>query len=87
MPKAATVIISTAGGPVIEGSDRVKIEGLAAAREGDPIQAHGKSPHAKVTISKGSDRVKIDGMPAARSGDPATCGHSLEGGASRVNIG
>jgi uncharacterized Zn-binding protein involved in type VI secretion len=87
MPIAATKSMSIAGGPVMEGTERVKIEGMAAAREGDPIQAHGKSPHAKVTIATGSDKVTIDGKPAARAGDPATCGHELTGGAVRVNIG
>ena len=88
MPRAARAqTTDKAGGVIQEGSSKVKIDGLPAAREGDPIQAHGKSPHAKVTIATGSDKVTIDGKPAARAGDPATCGHELTGGAVRVNIG
>lgn len=87
MPKAAVKDKSKAGGPVQKGSTRVSIEGLDSARVNDPIQAHGKSPHAKAFIADGSSRVKIDGEMAARVDDPASCGHAIQGGASRVNIG
>jgi uncharacterized Zn-binding protein involved in type VI secretion len=87
MPKAARKTADIAGGPIKEGSDNVKIEGLAAARKGDAIQAHGDSPHKNPKIADGSSRVKINGKPAARVDDPATCGHAIQGGASRVNIG
>lgn len=87
MPKAARKQADKAGGPIIEGSSNVKIEGLAAARKGDAIQAHGDSPHNKATIAEGSSKVKINGIPAARVGDAATCGHGISGGASKVNIG
>ena len=46
MPKAARKTADKAGGPIIEGSDNVTIEGLAAARKGDAITGHGDSPHA-----------------------------------------
>jgi uncharacterized Zn-binding protein involved in type VI secretion len=88
MQKAARAkTTDKAGGVIQEGSTNVTTEGLPAARKGDPIQAHGDSPHNKVVIAEGSSKVKINGKQAARVGDAATCGHSISGGASRVNIG
>ena len=88
MKKAARAkTTDLAGGPITSGSDNVTINGLAAAREGDPVQAHGKSPHAKVTIASGSSKVTINGIPAARVDDPATCGHPITGGSDNVEIG
>ncbi len=87
MPKAARKTADKAGGAIIQGSDNVNIEGLAAARKDDAIQAHGDSPHNKSVIAEGSSKVNINGKPAARVGDAATCGHSISGGASKVNIG
>ena len=78
---------SVAGGPVTSSASATFIEGTLAAREGDTVQAHGDSPHKKVTIAKGSSGVNIEGHPAARVNDPATCGHSIQGGASGVLIG
>ena len=87
MPKAARKTADIAGGPIIQGSDNVKVEGLPAARKGDAIQAHGDSPHRNPKIAEGSSKVNINGKPAARVGDAASCGHSISGGASKVNIG
>ncbi len=88
MPKAARArTTDKAGGVIQEGSSNVKIDGLPAAREGDPVQAHGDSPHNKVTIESGSSKVTIEGKAAARKDDPATCGHSITGGSDSVNIG
>ena len=87
MPKAARKTEDSAGGPIKQGSDNVKVEGLPAARKGDAIQAHGDSPHSNPVIAEGSSKVKINGKPAARVGDAASCGHGISGGASKVNIG
>ena len=87
MPKAARKTADKAGGPILEGSDNVTIEGLAAARKGDAITGHGDSPHANPVIAQGSSKVMINGKPAARVGDAATCKHTISGGSSKVNIG
>ena len=87
MPKAARKTADIAGGPIKEGSSNVNIEGLPAARKGDAIQAHGDSPHKNPVIAEGSSKVRINGKPAARVNDAASCGHSISGGASDVNIG
>ena len=87
MPKAARKTADSAGGPIKQGSDNVKVEGLPAARKGDAIAAHGDSPHSNPVIAEGSSKVKINGKPAARVGDAASCGHGISGGASKVNIG
>ena len=88
MDKAARAeTTDKAGGVITKGSTNVNIEGQPAARKGDPIQAHGDSPHKKVEIAEGSSKVTINGKKAARVGDAATCGHKISGGASRVNIG
>ena len=65
MPKAARKTADIAGGPIKQGSDNVKVEGLPAARKGDAIQAHGDSPHSNPVIAEGSSKVKINGKPAA----------------------
>ncbi|NOH79396.1 type VI secretion system PAAR protein [Vibrio sp. RE86] len=74
--------------PVIAGSGTVKIDGVPAARLGDPLAPHDKPKHPAHdrAIAAGSNTVKIDGKPAARSGDPVSCGGVLQGGSS-VNIG
>jgi uncharacterized Zn-binding protein involved in type VI secretion len=89
MSKAARAnTTDKAGGLIQDGASKVNIDGLPAAREGDPVQAHGDSPHAKVTISKKvSSKVRIEGKFAARAGDTATCGHPITGGSDSVNIG
>lgn len=87
MPKAARKGADLAGGPIKEGSDNVKIEGLAAARKGDAIAGHGDPPHTNPVIAEGSSKVNINGIPAARVGDAASCRHAITGGASKVNIG
>ena len=61
MPKAARKTADIAGGPIKQGSDNVKVEGLPAARKGDAIQAHGDSPSNPV-IAEGPSKVKINGV-------------------------
>ncbi|MUK48400.1 type VI secretion system PAAR protein [Aliivibrio fischeri] len=74
--------------PVLAGSGTVKVDGIPAARQGDPLAPHSKPkhpPHPR-TISAGSSSVFIDGKPAARDGDAIGCGGTLKGGGT-VNIG
>lgn len=86
MPKAAR-LGDLAGGPILEGSSNVFINGIAAARQGDAITPHDSSPTHIATIASGSSTVKINGKQAARLGDPATCGHTISEGSDDVNIG
>ncbi|RTZ16405.1 type VI secretion system PAAR protein [Vibrio aquaticus] len=74
--------------PVTSGSSTVKIDGIPAARQGDPLEPHDKPKHPKHgrSIASGSASVNIDGKPAARAGDPVGCGGVLQGSSS-VNIG
>ncbi|HBL7280722.1 TPA: type VI secretion system tip protein VgrG [Escherichia coli] len=56
---------------ITAGSSTVFIDGLPAARQGDPLTPHAKPkhpPHPR-KIARGSSTVFIDGLPAARSGD------------------
>ncbi|MCG6258645.1 type VI secretion system PAAR protein [Vibrio furnissii] len=74
--------------PVTAGSVSVKIDGIPAARQGDPLAPHDKpkKPAHPRSIAAGSATVMIDGKPAARAGDAVDCGGVLQGGSS-VNIG
>lgn len=61
---------------IIAGSPTVFIDGLPAARTGDPLTPHAKPehpPHPR-KIAGGSATVFIDGLPAARTGDAVDCG-------------
>ena len=74
---------------IIAGSLTVFIDGLSAARMGDPLTPHDKAPdhppHPR-KIASGSATVFIDGLPAARTGDAIDCGGVVIGGGT-VNIG
>ncbi|EAO6410169.1 type VI secretion system PAAR protein [Salmonella enterica] len=73
---------------IIAGSPTVFIDGLPAARTGDPLTPHDKPehpPHPR-KIAGGSATVFIDGLPAARTGDAVDCGGVVIG-SSTVNIG
>lgn len=73
---------------IIAGSPTVSIDGLPAARLGDPLTAHSKldhPPHLR-KISGGSATVYIDGLPAARAGDAIDCGGVVVS-MGTVNIG
>ncbi|HEV8700011.1 MAG TPA: PAAR domain-containing protein [Candidatus Polarisedimenticolia bacterium] len=78
-------------GAIVEGSTKVFVEGLPAARTGD----HGLSPQCcggvgEITILQLQTKVFIDGKPAAGVGTPTMhCGMApgtVKGGASRVFI-
>lgn len=94
MPKAARIgdIGTDHSGypptPITAGSSTVKIDGIPAARQGDPLAPHSKPkhpPHGR-SIAGGSSTVFIDGKPAARTGDAVSCGGVVVGGGT-VNIG
>ncbi|HKM97929.1 MAG TPA: type VI secretion system PAAR protein [Buttiauxella sp.] len=73
---------------ITAGSPTVSIDGLPAARIGDPLNPHDKPehpPHPR-KIASGSGTVFIDGLPAARAGDSIDCGGVVTGGGT-VNIG
>lgn len=77
------------GGVIIAGSGDVLINGIPAARVGDPGTPHTKpsnSPHG-VVISGGSGTVLVNGVPLARIGDPASCGSAIGSGSADVLAG
>ncbi|MDW6094306.1 type VI secretion system PAAR protein [Vibrio rhizosphaerae] len=74
--------------PVTSGSPDVFIDGIPAARVGDPLESHSKPkhpPHAR-KISSGSSTVMINNKPAAITGGSVNCGGVTMGGGT-VNIG
>lgn len=73
---------------VTAGSPDVFIDGLPAARVGDPLEPHDKPnnpPHGRV-IATGSSTVFINGRPAALTGGAVSCG-GVTIGTGTVNIG
>lgn len=70
-------------GPILEGSANVLINGLPAARMGDPVQ-HKKSEEP---IVQGSSSVFINGKPAARVTDKVACWGEIAEGSPNVFIG
>jgi len=76
--------------PIIEGSSNVFVNGLPAARLGDPLASHGSnspSPTHSRNIAVGSSSVFINGKPAARLGDAINCGGNIITGSSNVFTG
>lgn len=98
MPGAARVTDTGSGhdcfpdSAVTAGSPDTLINGLPAARVGDPLaphcctcsSGHGLHPRA---IAAGSSTVFINGKPAARIGDAVSCGGSVSTGSGNVIIG
>ena len=68
-------------GTIGTGSLNVLIEGVPAARKGDPL-----GPCAK-PIAEGSPTVFINGFAAARFSDPTGCGGTIATSALRTFIG
>ncbi|MFA9394637.1 MAG: type VI secretion system PAAR protein [Halodesulfovibrio sp.] len=73
---------------VTAGSSDVFIDGLPAARVGDPLEPHDKPNHPKHgrAIATGSSTVFINGRPAALTGGKIDCG-GVTIGSGTVNIG
>ena len=72
------------GGPIIEGSPDVLIEGMPAARVGDKAQCEVGGPD---TIVEGAAMVLINGKPAAILGSKTAHGGEVVEGAGTVLIG
>ena len=72
--------------PVTAGASTVTADGLAMAREGDPLAPHGCEDHPTHTgtIAGGMDRIFICGRRAAYAGVPVSCGGTMTGGSSKV---
>ena len=73
---------------VTAGSGDVFIDGVPAARVGDPLEPHDKPKHPKHgrSIATGSSTVFINGKPAALTGGAISCG-GVTIGSGTVNIG
>ncbi|WP_330983071.1 MULTISPECIES: type VI secretion system PAAR protein [Enterobacterales] len=64
---------------ITAGAPTVLVDGLPAARLGDPLTPHSKPehpPHPR-KIASGSATVFIEGLPAARAGDAVDCGGNI----------
>lgn len=82
-PKVEPGPVPHVGGPILEGSTDVLINGLPAARVGDAALCVGPADK----ISSGSSTVFINGKPAARMGDSCAHGGKIIIGSSNVFIG
>ncbi|QDH17379.1 PAAR domain-containing protein [Swingsia samuiensis] len=71
------------GGPIVQGSPNVLINGWPAARVGDKLTCIGPSDE----IMDGSTTVFINDKPAARMGDMTVHGGVIIAGCSTVLIG
>ncbi|MBL7794047.1 MAG: PAAR domain-containing protein [Saprospiraceae bacterium] len=72
------------GGPVLQGSPTVFVNGKNACRTGDLLQCNSSSPDA---VQGGSATVFINGLPAARAGDSTAHGGVITVGSGNVFIG
>lgn len=71
------------GGPIVQGSPNVIIDGQPAARVGDKAVCVGPMD----SVSQGSSSVTINGQAAARLGDSCSHGGVIVAGSSTVIIG
>lgn len=72
--------------PIVSGSPDVWIDGLPAARVGDPLAPHAKPkhpPHPR-QIAAGSTTVLVNGKPLALTGSAVDCGGVIIGSGSVV---
>ncbi len=77
LPAARMTDLAGHGGMILIGAPTVMINGMLAARVGDPLVCpgfDGPKPHVLGNIIKGSVTVKIAGAFAARLGDTTGCG-------------
>ena len=79
MPGITRKSSDSAGGPLIQGSGNVLVNGKPAVRKGDAVAGHGKAPHAAPVMIEGSGTVFVNGKPVCRAGDHANCGHPASG--------
>ena len=73
---------------IIAASSTVFIDGLPAARQGDPLTPHDKPKHPLIPEKSPEARQPslLTASPAARTGDAIDCGGVVIGGGT-VNIG
>ena len=72
--------------PIVSGSPDVMIDGLPAARLGDPLAPHAKpkhAPHAR-QIAAGAATVFVNGKPLAITGSAVDCGGVIIGSGSVI---
>lgn len=62
------------GGMILTGSDRIKVNGRRAARQGDLVSC---PIHGENRILGGTARMTDRGVPLARDGDRTECGSVL----------
>jgi uncharacterized Zn-binding protein involved in type VI secretion len=77
---------------IAEGASTVFVNGIPAARTGDPYgppHVHFPLPHPEhpVFCGQGSATVFIEGKPVYRIGDPTACGGEQAGGSGDVFAG
>ncbi len=85
MPGASRKTTDIAGGPAIEGSPNVFINGQGSVRIGDRVESHGDSPHSPTpAMVQGSSTVLVNGLGKVRAGDAAACGHVITGSANVI---
>lgn len=91
MPGVSLAGVHTAGGTILGGSPRDRVDGAPIALFGDAVAAHAPCPtvpvHCAATMLEGSARTRIDGVAIVRAGDAATCGHVATGGATMTDDG
>lgn len=73
------------GGPILEGSPDVEINGQPAARVTDRTRCTGVSKNDLIRM--GSSTVEINFLPAARKTDPTNHGGVISEGSADVEIG
>ncbi len=65
---------TTHGGVILTGSDRIKVKGRRAARQGDLVSC---PIHGENRIVDGSSRMTDGGIPLACDGHATECGSIL----------
>lgn len=68
---------------ILSGSGNVFLNGLAVARQTDPVSTHtcGNNTHDGV-ISQGSPTIFVNGLPVALIGSAVSCGGAVAQGSS-----
>lgn len=67
---------NSGGGVVVSTSQTfVKANGQYIATDGDPVSAHGPTPHDAPVTANGQSWFTINGIPVNINGDSDTCGH------------
>lgn len=76
--------------PSTGASPNVRVNGIAAHRQGDAWAAHTcpaiPETHASV-LAAGSTTVRVNGKQLARIGDPVACGSAVAQGSANVFAG